>query len=334
MPDASRRPRPLRRRLIGALGAALALPRLALAQAAEPRQVAVLFAGDPEADERAAQPFFDEMRRLGWTEGRNVAYQRLSGKGIRVYVDELARMAADDAPDLIYVTTASAAMAVLRATDTVPVVFSAATDPVEAGLVASLARPGRNATGAFHLPEEAVPRRFELIRAAMPELKRIGAVFDRTSATSARQKQAFAAGARGAGLELLAEDFTNFEAVPKILARWRRAGVHAAALPVSFTLYARRQDAVSAATRNRVALFGHRVEWAEAGAVLTYGAQVSQILRRSAALADRILRGAPAATLPVQKITRFELALNRGSALALGIGLPRALVEQADRVFA
>jgi ABC-type uncharacterized transport system substrate-binding protein len=333
MPDAGT-PRSQRRRLLGALGAALALPRLVRAQAPGLRQVAVLFAGDSEADERATQPFFDEMRRLGWAEGRNVAYERLSGKGIRVYAEELARSAADSAPDLIYATTASAAGAVLRATESVPVVFSAATDPVAAGLVESLARPGRNATGAFHLPEEAVPQRFGLIRAAMPELKRIGAVFDRASVSSARQKRAFGDAAARAGLELLAADFTNFEAVPKILARWRRAGVHAAALPVSFTLFARRQEAVSAATRNRIALFGHRVEWAEAGAVLTYGAQVAQILRRSAGLADRILRGAAAATLAVEKVTRFELALNRGSAQALGIGLPRSLVERADRVFA
>src|SRR5262245_38993921 len=137
-----------RRTLLGGLAASLLLPRLALAQS--PRKaVVVLFAGEEEDDGPATQPFFEEMRRLGWVEGTNVDYERFFGRGTREYMEGLAKSAAGLTPDLVYATTAATALAVMKASDSVPVVFNTASDPVTAGLVASLARPARNATGVF-----------------------------------------------------------------------------------------------------------------------------------------------------------------------------------------
>jgi putative ABC transport system substrate-binding protein len=133
-------------------------------------------------------------------------------------------------------------------------------------------------------------------------------------------------------MSLSVAEFTNFEAVAKLLANFRREGVQAVFLSPSVTLFGRRREVAETAMRNKVALVGHRLEWAEAGAVFTYGPDVTDTLRRSAAIADRVLRGANPAQTPVEQAGRFELIVNNRSAKALGINVPAALLKTADRV--
>ena len=321
-----------RRTLLRLIGAGLVAPRLAFAQPARPVTVAVLFAGDSDEDEPAARPFFDEMRRLGWIEGQNIAYERLSGRGTREYVAGLARSAADLEPQLIYATTATTALAALKATESVPIVFTTASDPVAIGLVASLARPGRNATGAYQFRSGVVAQRWQLMREAFPRLARAGAVFDRRAVEFQRQRTMHQQAARQAGLELAAADFTNFEAVAKIFANFRREGIRMVVVTPSFTLVARRFEVGKLALRNGLALVAYRADWAEAGALMTYGADVAESLTRSAGLADRILRGARPADTPVEQATKFELVINLRSANALGLTIPQSIRVRADRV--
>src|SRR5258708_21687216 len=153
-----------RRTLLGALAAGLVAPRVAFAQPARMVSVVVLFPGDSEDDEPATRSFFDEMRRLGWVEGTNITYERLEGRGERQYVEGLARSAAGRIPDLIYATTTSTALAVVRETASIPVGLTSASNPVTAGLVTSLVRPGGNATGAVHSLPGADHQRFALVR--------------------------------------------------------------------------------------------------------------------------------------------------------------------------
>ena len=325
-----------RRALLGAIGAGLIAPlasmQLVFAQPARKVTVVVLSAGEEEDDAPATQPFFDEMRRLGWVDGTNIAYERFYGRGTREYMDGLAKAAASRAPDLIYATTASIALALVKETSSVPVVFTAVSDPVATGLVKSLARPGGNATGAFQGFGDVVQKRFELIREALPQLQRIGVLLDRRSADYARQRALHQEAARAVGLELSLVEFTNYEAVAKSFANLRRAGVSTVAITPSVTLIARRREVAEAAARNRIALAAHRVEWAEAGAVLTYGAHVADTLRRSAGIADRILRGARPADIPVEQATKAELVVNQRAAKALGLAIPQTLLRRADRL--
>lgn len=321
-----------RRVLLGVIGASLAAPSLAWAQQGRQVQVVVLFAGDAEDDEPAARPFFDEMRRLGWVEDGNIAYERLSGRGMREYVERLASAAADRAPDLIYATTTSTALAAVKATGTVPVVFTTAADPVASGLVASLARPGRNASGAYHTPGDVVAKRLALVKEALPHQTRIGYLLDRRSAEYERQKKTYPEAAQRAGLQHSVAEFTNYEAVAKILAGFRRDGITVVAVGSSFTLFARRRDIGLLAARSGLALVAHRVEWAEAGALMSYGADVADSQRRCAKIANRILKGAQPAAIPVEQSSKFELVLNRKTASALGLTLPPALLKRANRV--
>ena len=307
-------------------------PRLLFAQAARVMTVAVLFIGESGDDEIAARPFFDAMTRHGWVEGKNIAYDRHSGKGTRQYLDTLIGTAVGRAPDLIFATTASLAAVVLKETSSIPVVFATMADPVAGGLVATLAKPGRNATGAYQVQGDAAVKRFALLKEAMPGLKRMGAVFDRNAADYQGRKAAHEKAARAAGIELAIAEFTNFEAIAKIFAQYKRDGILVAEMTPSFALTGRRREAASLAERNGIALVAHRAEWADAGAVLTYGVDIGESYRRAASLAHRILKGAKPAVLAVEMPSRFELVVNQRAALALGIGIPKPLLQQASRV--
>jgi putative ABC transport system substrate-binding protein len=321
-----------RRALLAGLGAAIVAPGLSFAQAGRKVTVVVLFAGEEEDDEPSARPFFDEMRRLGWNEGVNIGYERLYGKGTREYMEGLAKSAVGLAPDLLYATTANIALSLLKETDSLPVVFTSVSDPVSVGLVASLKRPGGNATGAFQAPGNVVRARFDLVREALPGTKRLGLLVDRRTADYARQRTLHEEAARQAGLELMVAEFTNFEAVAKHLANFRREKIQVSAFTPSVTLLGRRREVVETATRNRIALVAHRAEWAEVGALMSYGADVGEVLKRSAQIADRILKGARPADTPVAQAKKFELVLNQRTAAALGVDLPRPVLGRASRV--
>jgi putative ABC transport system substrate-binding protein len=321
-----------RRTILAGLGAAILAPQLAFAQAGRKYSVVVVFAGEEEDDEPAARPFFDEMKRLGWNEGVNIGYERLYGKGTREYMEGLVKSAVGLTPDLIYATTANIALALTKETDSVPVVFTSVTDPVAVGLVASLKKPGRNATGAFQAPGNVVQRRFELVREALPTTKRIGLLVDRRTADYGRHRVQHEEAAKKAGLDVVVAEFTNFEAVAKHLANFRRDKIQVTAFTPSVTLLGRRREVVETATRNRIALVAHRAEWAEVGALMTYGADVAEVLKRSAKIADRILKGARPAETPVAEAKKFELVFNQRTAALLGVELQRPAVRRASRV--
>ena len=321
-----------RRRLwLSLLGAGLIAPRLALAQPA-PKNVVVLSAGDSEDDEPASRAFYEEMRRYGWSEGVNISYNRLYGKGSRIYVEGLASSAAGAAADLIVAATGSLAVAVLKESEAVPVVFLTSIDPVQIGLVQTIAKPGGTATGVYQVQGDSVTERYKLAKEIMPRTHKVGALYDRRTADLDRLKKANQDAAIRAGLDMDAAEFTNFEAIAKILARYRRSGIHAVMTTQSFLLLARRRELITAAERNGIVLIGHRVEYAEAGALVSYGPEIADAQRRAAAIADRILKGARVADIPVARAVKAELVLNQRVARQHGIAVPKAVLARADRL--
>src|SRR5262249_26531875 len=139
-------------------------------------------------DQPATQPFFDEMRRRGWVEGTNIDYERLFGRGAREYMEGLAKSAVGREPDLIYASTAAIALAGVKETDSVPAVFTPAPDPVASGLVSSLRRPARNATGAYQSAGDGLRRRVQLLRQVIPGAARVGLLLDRRATEAMRQR--------------------------------------------------------------------------------------------------------------------------------------------------
>jgi putative ABC transport system substrate-binding protein len=318
---------------MGAVGAGLAVPGFALAQAKKVPTVAILYAGDSADDEPVVRPFFEKMTKLGWVEGKSVTYDRHSGKGTRQYLATMVSVAADREPDLVYATTLSLAVAAVKENKSLPLVFTTNSDPVAAGLVASLAKPGRNATGTYQVAADASPKRFELVRQALPQVKRMGAIFDRSAQDYQTRKAAHEKSARAHGIELVTAEFTNFEAIAKILAQFKRDNLVAAEITPSFALIARRAEVAKLAALNGIALVAHRMEWAEAGAVLTYGADSGEAHRRAARIANRILKGAKPGEIPVERVQKNELAINTRVAADLALHIPKTVLQRADKVF-
>jgi putative ABC transport system substrate-binding protein len=320
-----------RRRTLSALLAICAAP-YARSQAVQPKKVIVLFAGSPEMDEPATAPFFDQMRRAGWIEGRNITYERLFALGSRDKIMELARVAAAKQPDLIYAPTGLAAVSATKATKTIPVVFATVSDPTVIGLVASLARPGANATGTFQIQADLVAKKFEMVREAMPRVRRIGVILEAKGIDYAQQKQRHEDGGVRSGFVVSTADFTSFDQIGDLLTKFKTEGVEIVTVASSFTLISRRKEFVELTRRAAIPFVAHRVEWAEAGALMTYGADVHDTLRRTAEIAHRVLNGARPADTPVEQASKFELIVNLATARKLGISFPKAFLARADRV--
>jgi len=321
-----------RRLLLGLMAAGSFAPRIVFAQAARLPLVSVLFVGESEEDERTAKPFFDAMAKSGWIEGKTINYERHSGKGTRPHLETMASNVAGSSPDLVFATTASLAAAALKENAKLPMVFITMADPVKGGLVESLKKPGRNATGSYQVPgDAAAARRFAFAKQAVPGLKRMGAVFDRNAPDYQQRRASHEKTARTHGIHLESREFTNFEAIAKIFALLKRDGILVCEVTPSFALTGRRREAAQLAERNGIALVAHRSEWADAGAILSYGVDVGENYRRAASLAHRILKGEKPAALPVETPNRLELVANPKAALAYGIALPKALLQKADR---
>jgi len=203
---------------------------------------------------------------------------------------------------------------------------------VAANLVTTLAKPGGNATGVYQIPGHADTKRYKLVRELLPSLKRLGIVFDRSNPELDARKAAHAEAAKGAGFELSMAEITNFEAIARVLAQFKRDNLIAAMVTPSFALTGRRREVGSLAERNGIALIGHRSEWADAGAVLTYGVDTGEGYRRAAAIVNRILKGAKPGEIAVDLPNRFELVANQRAGIALGIALPKSLLKRATRV--
>ena len=301
-------------------------------QAGSIRRVGVLAPSTHAKEEITLKPFFDQMRELGWIEGRNIAYDRVYAGDRHEILPKLAAELAARRPDLIYAPPGSAAEAAKRATPTIPIVFGAVIDPVRAGLVGSLARPGGNVTGVSTVAESLVSKRLELLREILPGVKRLGILTDPTDPNSRTDQAALSPLASGLGLAIVVADASNpvaFEAAVAKLVRERVNAIFTTQSAMTFNLRAR---LIEIANRARVPVMGHRAQMADDGALFSYSASLADQLRRSADMVDKVLRGAKPGEIPVEQPTKFEFVVNMKTAKALGIKIPQSIMLRADRV--
>lgn len=322
-----------RRRLV-LLGAGLALiASAASAQpATAPRRVGVFMPAPRGQDEAMTEPFYDELRKLGWIEGRNMAYDRVFGDDRMETMPARAAELVARGPEIIVAIGPTPSSAVKQATSTIPIVFVVVVDPVAAGLVASLARPGGNVTGVTQsIAESLAPKRVELLREIVPGLKRLGVLGNRLDPGSLSDQAALAPVAGALGLSLVVADATDpsqFDAsVQRLIEQRVQAIIVANGIAVS-----RRAQMMGLANRARIPVVGFNAPMAEAGALLSFGPSISDQIRRSAQLVDKLLRGAKPADVPVEAGSVLELVVNRKSARALGLTMPQSLLLQASRI--
>jgi putative ABC transport system substrate-binding protein len=327
-----------RREFITLLGGAAAVwPLAARAQqpAAAPRVGLVSVGADPERP-LVWTPFFERMRELGYDDGRNVTYVRGFAAGRADRIDAIVHEVVATKPVLLVVTGVVESLAVQRADAQIPCVMFLTGDPIGAGLVHSLARPGGRFTGLTTMDLELDGKRVGLLRAAVPGLTRARLLTTGSRGPSnphlAALAQELQASAATLGVTLEIVQATAPDGVEREIAAAAAADVRGLLVSFDAPYFAHRPRIVEAAMQHRVpAIYGARNFVADGG-LMSYSAQAANLSRRAADFADRILRGADAATLPVEQPTKFEFVINLKTAKALGLDIPPTLLALADEV--
>ena len=320
----------MKRRDLFLAAAAMTLAGRVLAQATrKPMRIGVLSSTAPETRSVFWDQFRQAMTGLGWVEDRDVVYTYRYTLGDSTRFDALAAELVAEKPDLLFAATQPAALAAKRATATIPIVFAFAIEPVESGLVASLARPGGNATGLTSLGAETSTKQIELLREIRPRLKRIVVVASGT-ALGRGQTQLATEAAKTFGAVVHAIHYTTlkeFDGVLEAVEKSRADGV----VFYGATLF-EPQKVVDRMAKLRIPAIYSGSELVVAGGLLSYGAGLGENFRLAAGYVDRILKGARPADLPVQQPQAFELTVNLKTAKAQGIAIPQSILLRATRV--
>jgi putative ABC transport system substrate-binding protein len=274
----------------------------------------------------------DGLRSLGWVEGQNIAFERRYSEGNEEILPGLAAELVRLQPDVILAIGTGAAQAAKKATQTIPVVFTRASDPIGSGLVASLARPGGNLTGQSVLTTETDAKRLELLITAVPDAKRVGALWDpRFPAVDAEFTETERA-ARILNLELVPAEVRgpdNFEPAMRAMLE-QHVG---ALIVVPASIFAQHgQRVIDLTAKARLPTMFFRTTDVKAGGLMSYGPNWADMFRRAAVYVDKILKGAKPADLPVEQPTKFELVINLNTARSLGLTIPLTLLGRADEV--
>jgi putative tryptophan/tyrosine transport system substrate-binding protein len=309
----------------------LAGPLAAAAQPAGKVYRIGLLATDPPPAPRW-EALLDGLRERGYSEGRNLVFERRFSEGHAERFPELAAELVRLRVDLILVATTPAALAAKHATQTIPIVMPATIDPVGAGLVASLAQPGGNITGLSSVGPELSGKRLELLKEVVPGMTRVAVLWNGANPANAAVWQETQAAARALGLQLHAQDVRGTQDLEGAFARTAQARPEALLVLGDSLIYMHEQHIVEFAAQHHLPSMFSRTESVMAGGLMSYASNLPDRYRRAAYYVDRILKGTRPADLPVEQPTKFELVINLKTAQALGITIPPTFLFLADEV--
>jgi putative tryptophan/tyrosine transport system substrate-binding protein len=319
-------------RLIGS--AAVAWPLAARAQQPDRmRRIGALagVADDAEGQARFAA-FRQGMQQLGWTDGRNVRIDYRFGGGdadtIRKHAAELAELA----PDVILAAGSAAVGSVLQAARTVPIVFVIVVDPVGAGFVDSLARPGGNATGFINFEYSIGAKWLELLKAIAPGVTRVAVLRDPAITAGTGQFGAIQSAAPSLGVEVSPINMREADEIERAVVAFARSTNGGLILTGSALAVVHRDLIITLAARHKLPAVYFERNFVAGGGLVSYGPDYLDQFRRAAGYVDRILKGEKPADLPVQAPTKYKLVINLKTAKALGITLPSTLLATSDEV--
>jgi putative ABC transport system substrate-binding protein len=321
-----------RRELLAALGgAAAAWPFAARAQQAKVATIGLLGTGSAAAQSQWTAAFVQRMRDLGWVDGRNLTIEYRWAEGRSERFAELAAEFVRLKVDVILTHNTPPVIAAKQATSVIPIVFATAADPVDTGLVASLARPGGNVTGLSSQTTDLASKRIELLREVVPDLRQLAflsqpdnpyVVFDMRQAEEA---------ARRLGLETASLEIRRAEDIAPAFEELKGRAEALYILPDPL-LFTHRLRINTLALGARLPTIHSLREYVEASGLMSYGPNWSDQWRRAADYVDKILRGAKPADLPVQQPTKFDLIINLTTAKVLGLTVPDKLLALANEV--
>jgi putative ABC transport system substrate-binding protein len=324
-----------RRDFITLVGAAAAWPFAARAQQdGRVRRIgflSVITEGDPEG-QTWIREFLQHLQELGWTNGRNVQVDFRFGGSDATHTSMLASELIELRPDVILAGGLLAAVALRQQSLSIPTVFVHVADPVSAGFVTNLARPEGNITGFTNFEFSIGGKWLQLLKECSPSVSRIGVVFDPANPSWAAYLRTIEAVAPSLGVQLTPVGVRDdAEIKQRITAFARETNGAIVVFPSPVTLQHRASIIAAAAEQRLPAMYPYRFFTVDGG-LMSYGSPVGDLYRRAASYADRILKGAKVAELPVQQPTKYELAINLKTAKALGLTIPPGVLAIADEV--
>jgi putative ABC transport system substrate-binding protein len=326
-----------RRGVLRLLGLALTAHAPRAAAADEPRGAKAARIGrlsplSAESDATNLEAFRRGLRDLGWTEGREFTIESRFADGRRERLPDLAAQLVRAPVDVIVVGSNPGVAAAKAATSTIPIVMVTTGDPVEAGFVASLARPGGNVTGLSALGQALSVKRLELLKEAVPGVSRVGVLVTPRSTYTGdflRERDSIA---RALGLHLQIVEVGDPAKFDQAFADMARDRIGALMVFTDPTFVSYRRRLVQLTARHRLPAVFPDLEFVTAGGLMFYGASLADMYARAAGYADKILKGAKPAELPVEQATKLELVVNVKTARALGVAVSPALVARADHL--
>lgn len=324
-----------RRTFLAGTGAVLlAAPFVAEAQQARKvPQVGILSAGPLGPRMYRWEAFRQQLRELGYREGQNIALIFRAPEREGLPLDEVAAELVRAKVDIIVVQSVLAAQSAKRAAGSIPIVMAGVSDPLRAGLIGSLARPGGNVTGVSMMSTELSGKRLELLREIVPSLSRIGILWNPTNPVSVVAFRDSEVAAKTLGVRLLSLEVRQAHEMDPAL----RAAIegHAGALVLvdDRIFVGLRAEIAAFALKHRLpTIYGSTAAFAEVGGLAVYGPNDLEYYRHAASYVDKILKGAKPGDLPVEQPTSFELVINLRTAKTLGLTIPPSLLQRADRV--
>ncbi len=324
-----------RRKFLATLGGAAAVwPLAARAQQPAMRRIVVILnqpADDLDAQARLTA-FLDGLQQLNWTDGRNVRIDIRWAAGdpdrIRKWAAELAVLA----PDVILATGSFAVGPLLQVTRAIPIVFVGVPDPVGAGFVDSLARPGGNATGFLQFEYTLSGKWLELLKEIAPGLRRVAVLRDPAITAGIGQFAAIQSAAAALGVEIIPVNVRDAPEIERAVAEFARSPDGGLILTGSALAFVHRKLIIELAARHKLPTVYQARLFVADGGLVSYGADLPNQYRRAAGYVDRILKGEKPADLPVQAPTKYKLAINLKTAKALGLEVPTSVLARADEV--
>jgi putative ABC transport system substrate-binding protein len=292
-------------------------------------RLGVLLYSTPQEDPQA-KALQQGLRDLGYIDGQNISIEYRFAEGKAERLPDLAADLVRLRPDVLFPIGGDVAPFVSKATQTIPIVFVMSADPLQLGLVASVARPGGNATGFSFLQDELASKRLELLKEVAPRISRVAFLSNPDHPDNELRVAQRAATALGVSLQPI--EMRGPGDLDGALQVVTQASVDALYVVASRQTVASLPRIVSFAAKNALPLAGGWGAWAQAGGLLSYGPNVGEVVRNAATYVDKIFKGAKPGDLPVQQPTRFELLINLRSAKALGLSIPESLLLRADKV--
>lgn len=296
-------------------------------------RIGVLIAGSPASNATRVEAFRQGLRELGYVERQNIAIEYRYGEGKRERFPDLAAELVRLKVDVIVAGGGTGqALPVKKATSSIPIVFTNVSDPVGAGLVASLARPGGNVTGLSSVSQDLSGKRLELLKETIPKASRFAVLYNPNDSAKVAEFKEIEVAARPLGVQLQSlevRSLDEFENAFKTATRGKAAALQV--LPTTI-LSTHRKRIAELATKSRLPTMWAESGFMDAGGLMSYGPNYDDLFRRATTYVDKILKGAKPADLPVEQPMKFELVINLKTAKQIGLTIPPNVLARADKV--